>query len=197
MNKFIPFVVQNIYAILFSVVLFFISINIETNLKNTEYIEGKVTSIEPTTVESFRDKFLPLRKYYNVCIKNNAKNGCINVIEPNMGFEPIVHFLSEPNYFFAFWVKKEAFSDVFRIYKALVYEDEQKTKILKFYSGNDAEIVKFSQKELWLYKYSTLLLAFAFFWLVFKRQNYTDYANKLLFIMIALLILQLLSEIFF
>ena len=131
MNKFIPFVVQNIYAILFSVVLFFISINIETNLKNTEYIEGKVTSIEPTTVESFRDKFLPLRKYYNVCIKNNAKNGCINVIEPNMGFEPIVHFLSEPNYFFAFWVKKEAFSDVFRIYKALVYEDEQKTKILK------------------------------------------------------------------
>ena len=172
MNKFIEFILQNIYLILVSAVLLFISFNIETNLKNTEYIEGKVTSIETTKAKSFMDIFFSPRKYYNVCIKNSAENRCIKVSQPNMGFEPIVSYLSKNNCFFTFWVKKETFGDVFRIYKALVYEDEQKTKIVKFYSGNDAEIVKFSLNELWLYKYSTLLLAIAFLWLAFKNRTY-------------------------
>lgn len=170
-NKFIQFILENIYYILFSAALFFISFNIETNLKNTEYIEGKVTSIEATVVKSFRDEVLSPRKYYNVCIKNNTGNSCIKVVEPNLGFEPIVSYLSKNNYFFTFWVKKESFGDVYKIYKALVYEDEQKTKILKFYSGKDAEIVKFSQKELRLYKNFTLFLAIAFLWFVFRKRK--------------------------
>ena len=155
MDKFRQFILRDIYFILSSAVFFFVSINIETNLKNTEYIEGKVTSIKTANVKSFRDIFLSSSKYYNVCIKNNAKDRCIKVIEPNMGFEPIVQFLSK----------------TFRIYKALVYEDEQKTKIVKFYSGNDAEIVKYSLNELWLYKYSTLILAIVFFWLAVKKRK--------------------------
>ena len=171
MDKFRQFILRDIYFILSSAVFFFVSINIETNLKNTEYIEGKVTSIETVNVKSFRDIFLSPSKYYNVCIKNSAENRCIKVSQPNMGFEPIVHFFSKNNCFFTFWVKKEIFGDTFRIYKALVYEDEQKTKIVKFYSGNDAEIVKYSLNELWLYKYSTLILAIVFFWLAVKKRK--------------------------